>query len=317
MRVTVLGGTGFIGHHVARSLLDGGAEVAVIHRGRTPLRVPRARSLIADRQDVAALTHALAASAPAVVIDMTAYTQEDADILLEALPASVQRLVVISSADVYWTYEVFLGLAPLRAAAAALDEHAPLRTQLYPYRARASGPDDMLYRYDKIVVERTLRGSARVPVAILRLPMVYGPDDPKQRVAGYVQRLRSTSGALRINADEASWRCTRGYVEDVAVAIRLATLDDQAAGEIFNVGEPDALTELEWVRAIAAHAGWEGDVTSDPGAAPSLPAEWRMPLVIDTSRLRHILGYREPVGRNEGLRRSVSTQRAHEPVSAN
>jgi nucleoside-diphosphate-sugar epimerase len=306
MRVAVVGGTGFIGHHLVRWLLDGGAEVAVIHRGRTPLRVPGVQSLIADRTDAAALRPALAANAPAVVLDMTAYTQEDADILLESLPASAERLVVISSGDVYWNYEVFLGLAPLDTVTTSLDESAPVRARLYPYRGRASGPDDLLYRYDKIVVERALQG-AGIPVTILRLPMVYGPDDPRQRVAGYVERLRSSGDALRINAEEAAWRCTRGYVEDVAFAIRLAALDERAAGETLNVGEPDAITELEWVRAIASRARWHGEVISDPTAPPSLPAEWRMPLVADTGHIRELLGYREPVGREEGLRRSMST----------
>jgi nucleoside-diphosphate-sugar epimerase len=155
------------------------------------------------------------------------------------------------------------------------------------------------------MVERTAQ-SAGVPVTILRLPMVYGPDDPQRRVAGYVERLESSGGTLRLNAAEAAWRCTRGYVEDVAWAIRLATMDERAAGEIFNVGEEEGLTELEWVRAIASAAGWSGQVTSDVAIPPSLPAEWGMPLLVDTHRIREVLGYQEPIGREEGLRRATA-----------
>jgi nucleoside-diphosphate-sugar epimerase len=307
VQVAVIGGSGFIGHHVSRWLAEAGADVTVIHRGQTPLRIPGVRSLKADRKDTSTLAAALAAAGPAVVIDMTAYTAEDMEGLLAALPPCVTRLVVISSGDVYWTYGAFLGCSLLRGVAEPLDEQAALRDQLYPYRARASSPSDLLYHYEKILVERTAQLTARMPVTILRLPMVYGPNDPHNRVDGYLARLRTSGGMLRLNAAEAAWRCTRGYVEDVAWAIRLAALDAPAAGELFNVGEQEALTELEWVRAIARAAGWPGDVVSDAATPPSIPARWETSLVVDTRRIRELLGYREPIGREEGLRRTVLT----------
>lgn len=312
MRVAVIGGTGFIGHHVTRWLVKAGADVTAIHRGQTPVRVPGVRSLRADRKHTSTLATALATVAPAVVIDMTAYTGDDVEGLLAALPASLARLVVISSGDVYWTYAAFLGLGGAGTPAPPLDEQASLREQLYPYRARASGPEDRLYGYDKIVVERTARSGARVPVTILRLPMVYGPNDPQKRIGGYLERFGASGGSLRINAAEAAWRCTRGYVEDMGWAIRLAALDERAAGEIFNVGEGEALTELEWARAIAVAAGWPGQVISDPGTPPSLPAAWDTHLIVDTRRIREVLEYREPVGRQEGLRRTTRCHSASE-----
>ncbi len=92
----------------------------------------------------------------------------------------------------------------------------------------------------------------------------------------------------------------------MAWAIRLAALDERAAGEIFNVGEEEALTELEWVRAIAAAAAWSGRVISDAATPPSLPADWAIPLLVDTHRIREVLGYGEPIGREEGLRRTTA-----------
>jgi nucleoside-diphosphate-sugar epimerase len=92
----------------------------------------------------------------------------------------------------------------------------------------------------------------------------------------------------------------------VAWAIRLAALDQRAAGEIFNVGEGEALTELEWIRAVALAAGWSGQVISDAATPPSLPGRWGIPLAVDTRRIRQVLDYQEPVGRHEGLRRTVA-----------
>jgi nucleoside-diphosphate-sugar epimerase len=306
MRVAILGGTGFIGHHVTRWLAEASEDVTVIHRGRTPGQVPGVRALFADREHSSMLASALAAAGPEVLIDMTAYRREDVERLLGVLPGSVTRLVVISSADVYWTYASFLGLAPARMPARPLSEEEPLREQLYPYRTQARDRNDLRHSYEKILVEHAARAAA-VPVTILRLPMVYGPGDPQKRVSGYMEHLSAHGSELRLNADEAMWRCTRGYVEDVAWAIRLAALDGRAAGETFNVGEPDALTELEWVRAIGAAAGWGGQVTADPIEPPSRQANWQVSLVVDTGRIRQVLGYREPIGREEGLRRTTAT----------
>ncbi len=64
----------------------------------------------------------------------------------------------------------------------SLNEDSPLRGQLYPLRSHASGPEDMLYHYDKILVECELLENTIMPATILRLPMVYGPGDPQHRI---------------------------------------------------------------------------------------------------------------------------------------
>jgi nucleoside-diphosphate-sugar epimerase len=304
-RATVLGGTGFIGRHVVRRLLDAGAGVTAIQRGRGGSAPSPARSLAADRADLDALRAALAQAAPAVLIDMIAYTAADVEGLLQSLPQSLERMVVISSGDVYWTYGAFLGHEPASGASSPLDEKAPLRRSRFPYRAMASGTEDMRYRYEKIDVEELATAGAPVSVTVLRLPMVYGPNDLQKRIAGSLARLRSGGGTVRLNAAEAAWQCTRGYVEDVAAGIVLGTLDGRAAGATFNLGEPDALSEREWLETVAEAAGLACHVVTDLDVAPSLPANWAIPLVTDTRRIRSELGYREPVGRHEGVRRSV------------
>jgi nucleoside-diphosphate-sugar epimerase len=125
------------------------------------------------------------------------------------------------------------------------------------------------------------------------------------RVGGYLRRLAAGSSPLRLNFAEAQWRCTRGYVEDVACAIALAAVNDRAAGEVYNVGETEALTEQAWAVAIAAAARWPGCVVPDPSVPATLQANWSVPLTMDTSRIRAQLGYEEPVGRVEGVRRTV------------
>lgn len=314
MRVAVIGSTGFIGRYVARWLTAGGHEVIGIQRGSSSTQVPGVRNLTADHHDLPTLASALAQAAPTILVDMVAYTADDTDRLTAALPATVRRLIMISSGDVYWTYDAFRGLGDPEAVAERISESAPLRQRLFPYRPQASGPEDLLYSYEKILVEQRARAGSPVPITVLRLPMVYGPRDPNRRVEGYLQRLATESSLLRLNSAEAQWRCTRGYVEDVTWAIALTAVDDRAAGEVYNIGEPEALTEHSWVEAIAQAAGWPGRVVADPSAPPSLPANWSVPLTVDTKHIRAHLGYEEPVGRAEGLRRTVQAAAAAAPA---
>ena len=304
MRVALLGGSGFIGSHAARRLQLAGDDVGLLHRGQRS--VPAGcRSLIVDRNDPDALRATLSAFAPDRLIDMIAYTATDAERLLAVLPASVTRVVLISSGDVYASYGAFLGHEPFPTTLGAVPETGPLRAQLYPYRAQATSPTDFRYHYDKILVEQRFRTLCPIPLTVVRLPMVYGPGDPHQRVAAEVTRLRQNPGLLSLHPEEAGWRCTRSYVEDVAAAIVLATTHPRAVGQTYNVGEPDALTQRQWLLAIGQALGWRGNIVEDLAAQPSLPARWAVSLVASTDRIRAELGYAEPIGRADGLRQTV------------
>ncbi|HEV2132546.1 MAG TPA: NAD-dependent epimerase/dehydratase family protein, partial [Longimicrobiaceae bacterium] len=145
---------------------------------------------------------------------------------------------------------------------------------------------------------------------MLRLPAVYGPGDAFHRLHEYLKRMDEGRPAILVEAQQAEWRWTRGYVENVAAAIVLAVTDARAARRTYNVGEPDALSEVEWIRQIGRAAGWEGEILPVP--SDRLPAhlagedfDWRHHLVTDTSRLRDELGYAEPLSREGGLQRAV------------
>ena len=99
----------------------------------------------------------------------------------------------------------------------------------------------------------------QLPATVLRLPMVYGPGDALHRFHPIVKRIGDNRQTIVMSADTAGWRATKGYVENVAAAIALAAVSDRAAGKIYNVGEADALTELEWAGRIAKALGWNGE----------------------------------------------------------
>ncbi len=291
MRVAILGGSGFIGPHVAAALNTAGHETAIL-----------SRTSGADRNDPSTVTRALTNTD--VLIDMIAYDVATTAPLLDALAGHVGRYVLISSADVYRNYGALHRLenAP---AIPLLDEDAPLRTRLYPYRRdpprAADDPDAWQDAYDKIPIERTVRARTDIATTILRLPMVYGPKDRQQRFRWITQQMRAGAD-IAAPAAWLDWITTYGHVDNVAAAIAHAAAHPAAANATFNIGE-EPVPHRAWIARFAAAAGWRGAVRDD-GAAPIAAMlstlDLSIPLALDTGRIT-ALGFRAPLSPEEAI----------------
>src|SRR5215475_7438698 len=317
MRVLIIGGTGFIGSYVLRRLLGEGHSVAVFHRGQSGSALPReALRITGDRRRLADYGGEFDRVGPQVVLDMIPYVEEDARALMSIFRGKVERVVTLSSQDVYRAYGLFLRLEEGELEPTPYDEGAPLRTRLYPYRKTAQGGEDLAYHYDKIPVERVVMSDPQTPFTILRLPKVYGPGD-RSRLFDYLKRMDDGREAILLGERKRRWRWTRGYVENVAAAIALAVTDARAANRIYNLGEGGALSESEWARSVGLAAGWSGEVVAVPeDTLPQSMIEpylWEQHLVADTNRFRKELGYEEETPRQEALNRAIEWERANPP----
>jgi nucleoside-diphosphate-sugar epimerase len=324
MRILLLGGTRFIGPPVLRRLVDGGHEVTVFHRGQTEGRLPEAvRHLHGDLHQLEDHRPAFAALSPEVVVHMLAMRAQDGWSFVRTFAGLAARSVVLSSQDVYRAYDRLRGKEPGPPDAVPLTESSPLRGRLFPYRDEPfPGTEDPARRreideYDKILVERIVLTQPELPAAVLRLPMVVGPLDPQHRTFGYLKRMDDGRPAILLDERAATWRTSRGLVENVAQAIALAATAAPARSTVYNVADADALTEAEWVAAVGRAAGWSGTVRTLP--VERLPAHLRSDTdfaqhwVTDTTRIRAELGYAEVLGLDAGLAETVAWERAHPP----
>lgn len=323
MRVLLIGGSGFIGSHVQRTLAAAGHELIVFHRGTHPVRNHRAREVLGDRCRLRQHAHTLRAVRPDVVIDCVLSSGTQARELMNVFRGATSRIVALSSCDVYRASGITHGLEEGPLEPLPLTETSALRSRLQTYPPAQIHLLQQIFgwlddEYDKIPVEREILGDAELPGTVLRLPMVYGPGDPLHRFHPIVKRIVDRRGTIVLSNAMAGWRATKGYVEDVAVAIALAATSDRAAGAVFNAGEPDTLTELEWAEAIATAMGWQGRfvLVDDEHAPAHLRARGNTAQhwVVATTRLRETLAFREVVSRDDAVRRTVEWERANPPT---
>jgi nucleoside-diphosphate-sugar epimerase len=321
MKILAIGATGFIGPHVVRQLIKQNHDVIVFHRGRTDAELPDVvLSIRGDRNALPDHADALQQVAPDVVIDLVPYTEAQARQVVDVFSGTAERLVALSSSDVYRNYDGWRGASDHAPDPVPLDEDAPLRATRYPYR-RYDGIDfEYAEDYDKILVERAVMSAEGLAGTVLRLPAVYGPGDAQHRLAPHLQRMDDDRPAILMSEQQAAWRWTHGYVENVAAAIAHAATDPRAAGRIYNVGEAKAPPTAERMEALGRITGWSGEVVPLPAdRLPDhlqAPFDWRYELATDTRGLSDELGFQPPVPLEEAIHRTAAWERAQHPADA-
>ena len=314
MKILTIGGTNFIGPWVVRHLVTMGHDVTLFHRGNTKADLPEnVHHIFGERSQLQDYKSEFEILSPDVVVDMICYTESEARMLINVFKGITRRVVAISSMDVYRAYGIILGKES-GIQEVPLTEDSTLRTSLYPFKDLPQSPIDKPADYDKILVEKVVMSDSELSGTIIRLPMVYGANDPLNRLSPYLKRMDDSRDAIVFLDMIAKWRGSYGYVENIGYAIALA-VNEKAAGRIYHVAEPETLSEVERVNKIGELAGWKGKVVSFP--KQKFPEDWDLPLnseqdwFIDSTRIRKELGYREIVPIEEALKRTIVWERHH------
>src|SRR5258708_31316553 len=167
MHALLIGGTGFIGSHVARELISAGNDVTIFHRGKAPAS-PGVRHVIGDRRQFIDYAAPLRAVRPDIVIDFLLSSRRQAREAIDVFQGYAKRIIVVSSCDVYRACGILHGTERGQLQPLPLTESSELRTNLQIYgpdalrRAQQVFPwlDD---EYDKIPVERGIPGQREIP----------------------------------------------------------------------------------------------------------------------------------------------------------
>jgi len=237
MRVLILGGTRFVGPHLARLLLERGAEVTLLHRGLTGDSIAGTTSVIGDRAQADGLA-ALGGARFDAVVDMSAYFSGWTRAAADALDGRVGHYVFISSGAVYrpsaelpWPESTPFGPIPIWGG----------------------------YGREKVASERIVweaQAEGRYAVTCLRFPFILGPGNFADRESFVFGRLAADRPILLPGGGTALNQFV--YAEDVAGAI-VATLErpDVAGGQAYNCTYANPITNRGWVELCASVLGVE------------------------------------------------------------
>ena len=322
MRILLIGGNGFIGRFVVALLKQQGHELAVFRRGTKAAALPGVREILGDRGQLSASAQELKHFAPDVVADFVISSGPQAEELMNVFRGATQRVVMLSSMDVYRAVGVSHGTEPGPLQDVPLTEESELRRNLHPYPPENLQNLRKIFTwvtddYDKIPAENVVMNDSGLAGTVLRLPMVYGKGDPLHRFYPVIKRVVDGRRHIIFPETLAAWRSPRGYVENVAAAIALAATDSRAAGRIYNVCEEPPFSELEWAQKIAGEMGWEGEFVVLPvERTPShlvRPGNAAQHWAASSARIRRELGYEEPVAIEEAIRRTIQWERESPP----
>jgi UDP-glucose 4-epimerase len=304
----VIGGAGFVGHHLVPQLLERDHDVVVIdnlsrgsmERFGPALGDARLQVMRGDVTDAVLVRQIVAEVRPAVVFHLAALhfipycvahpsdtllvNLVGTQLVLDALaPVPDARLVFASTADVY---------APSERAHREDDPVAT--TNVYGASKR--------FCEELFDVARRRDPGRRIVAA--RLFNVFGPGETNPHVLPDILAQLREGTVLRLGNLEP--RRDYVHVRDVAAAlVRLAAYDGRDT--VFNVGTGIGTSVRELVDAIASVLGQALRVEQD--AARVRPVE-RMSLVADVSRARRELGWSARMNLHDGLSDLLSRELA-------
>jgi len=176
VRLLLLGGTRFLGRHVADAALARGHEVTTFTRGRTPQPFgDRVCALVGDRDPrVAPGLAALDGDTWDAVIDTSGYVPRVVGASAALLAARVRRYVFVSSLS-----------ALAKPDRPGLDEAAPVATLDDP------ATEDVLPNYGglKAACETVVRDALGARATIVRPGLIVGPYDATDRFGYWVARF--------------------------------------------------------------------------------------------------------------------------------
>src|SRR4051795_9488791 len=171
MRILVIGGTSFVGRHMAQSAIDRGHDVTLFNRGKTnPDVLPQAERLTGDRNsDLSALD----GRSWDATIDVCAYVPRQVRTLLESLGTRSGHVVFVS------TISVFPDATP------------EFYTEDSPLREPAWDDELVMEKYGelKVACEQVAQELAGDRLLVIRPGYVIGPYDPTHRFTYWVERV--------------------------------------------------------------------------------------------------------------------------------
>jgi nucleoside-diphosphate-sugar epimerase len=305
VKALVVGGTGPTGPHIVQGLVERGYDVAILHRGTHEVaELPPVEHIHGDPH----FRETIAAALGDRRWDLVVAAYGRVRLLAEALAGRCDR---------------FIGIGGVAAYRGSMDpaEKRPfgmtvLASEDEPLAGSAGGDADAarfagLVRAAEARVFELHREGA-FAATFFRYPSIYGPRQVAPSEWSVIKRVLDGRRRM-ILPDNGLVLFSRAAARNAAHAVLLAVDHPEAAsGEVFNCADDEQFSLRQWMEAIVDIMGGEMEMFSLPQelATPAWPLVLRCShVLVDTTKIRARLGYRDAVPAMEALRETVEWYR--------
>ncbi|MFH1484863.1 MAG: NAD-dependent epimerase/dehydratase family protein [Chloroflexota bacterium] len=297
MKALVVGGTGPTGPHIVNGLLERGFETVILHRGTHEVDFAGpVEHLHGDPHFVETLEEIIGSRS----FDLVVCTYGRLRVVAKVMKMRTPRFLGVGGARAYRAL-----IHPPRGPVGIpipISEDSPLNFD----------PEVDKFSYLMAITEQEvmkLHEARSFNVTIFRYPQVYGPRQlgPTdwciiRRILDGRKRLILPDGGLTLQ--------TRGYAENMAHAVLLAVdKPEESRGQVYNVRDDKVISLRERIELVSRVMNHEWEFVNMPGilARPSRPySSGGFHSVLDITKIKEQLGYRDVVPMEEAIRRTVS-----------
>jgi UDP-glucose 4-epimerase len=319
MRALLTGGAGFVGSHLAETLLDRGYAVHVLDdlstgsienirhlKGRPgfdyvvdSVTNERLTAELIDGADVvfhlaAAVGVKLIVEAPVRTIEINVHGTE---VVLKHASKKRKLVVIFSTSEVYG-----------KSTDVPFSEDADLVTgptskHRWAYACSKALDEFLALAYWK---------EKKLPVIVARLFNTVGPRQTGQYGMVIPNFVRQALLGERITVfGDGLQRRSFGYVGDVVNALAKLAEEPRAVGEVFNIGSTEEISILDLALRVKALTNSRSEIVTIPYDEAYEPGFEDMPRrVPDLTKIHTLIGYKPVVGLNEILKRVIDHTRA-------
>ena len=291
--ILLVGGSGFLGSHIAKNLRQGGINVAVLDRNEPS--APDVESFVGDLRDITLLRTALSQYSRVIYLAHESHAAPSADnlpanflsnlslflhVLTEARDSKISEFTLLSSGGAVYGEAL-----------------CPLVSEEHPKNPRSP------YGVAKITMESYLSMAASQDGfrhLIIRPSNPYGPGQNFRAAQGIVAVALAKIARNEQLVIQGDGSAIKDYVfiDDFSDAVSLLLTTSEATGA-FNIGSGQGTTIIELLSAVSRLIGPPVKIDFQRPRANDVTAN-----VLDCAKLRQATGWAPKVNMDEGLRRT-------------
>lgn len=299
-RVLVTGGSGFIGSHLCRRLVDANAELYVMVKYNSVVDNVRLTGIWddikpfeADLRNLDSLKR-LSDLKPHIIFHLAAYNHvgDSFTHVLEAM--STNSTGTVNLMEAYSDYERFVYVSSSEVY--GFQEDVPFKEDLEP---RPMSPY-AVGKYSGELFAKMHRLSRGLPIVIVRPFNAFGPyQSPRAIIAEITIKC-----LLNQNVETTEGLQTRefNFVKNLVDGLLLASEHPDAIGQIVNLGSGDEIKIRDLVKEI--HRLTESKSKLQIGALPTRPGEI-IRMSADARKAKSLMGWEPKIDLEKGLSQTI------------